>query len=438
MILPLSISLVAFVVCLLIGFLVYYQSSKKLEHKLFLALCLVNAWMALSEFLFIQSAEPAYTLFWAKTNILPGLAVSVALHFVFAITGIGIINKKWFLGIVYIPNILFYLYILITGGATINIVKGQWGNEVVYNVQSPFLSMVNLWISIFGFLSFIIPLIYYFKTGDIKKKKQLAYISLGFFMPTVLGSAIYFVKPLTGLDVPRVPSFFTMLLELLLGYAVWKFGLLDLNPVTAANNIVETISDMLLIIDRERRIVSYNNAVLKLSAYKHEEIIDKNIDKLFPGKGLHLLFDRLDAPEAVNNNKNTIDNYVVRQVEDALVTKNSEMIPVNISVSVLHEKDGEKAGYVLVARDITSQKIIDNENKKLIAELREAMENVKTLKGFIPICAKCKKVRDDQGYWSQIEKYILEHSDALISHGICPECAEELYGNEDWFQQKKE
>lgn len=437
MILPLTISLVAFVVCLLIGFLVYYQSSKKLEHKLFLALCLVNAWMALSEFLFIQSAEPAYTLFWAKTNILPGLAVSVALHFVFAITGIGIIKKKWFLGIVYIPNIIFYLYILYTGGAIIDIAVGRWGNEVVYNIQSPFLSLVNMWISIFGVLSFIIPLIYYFKTKGIKKKKQLAYISLGFFLPTVMGSAIYFVKPLTGIDIPRIPSFFTMLLELLLGYAVWKFGLLDLNPATAANNIVETMSDSLLIIDRNRRIVSYNNAVLRLSSYQHDEIIDNNINKLFSGKGLHLLFDRLDATTADNDTKKPVDHYIVRQVEDALVTKNSEMIPVNISVSVLYEKDGGKAGYVLVARDITSQKIIENENKKLIAELREAMENVKTLKGFIPICAKCKKVRDDQGYWSQIEKYISEHSDALVSHGICPECAEELYGNEDWYQSRK-
>ncbi|MBN1904024.1 MAG: PAS domain S-box protein [Deltaproteobacteria bacterium] len=435
MILPLTISFIAFVVCLLIGFLVYYQSSKKLEHKLFLALCLVNAWMALSEFLFIQSAEPAYTLFWAKTNIAPSLAVSVAFHFVLAIAGIGIIKKKWFLGIVYIPNILIYLYILFTGGAIIDIVRGPWGNEVVYNVQSPFLSLANLWITIFGFLSFIIPLIYYFKTGDIKKKKQLAYISLGFFLPTVMGSAIYFIKPITGIDIPKVPSFFTMLLELLLGYAVWKFGLLDLNPATAVNNIVETISDLLVIIDRNRRIVSYNNAVLRLSCYQHEEIIDNHVNKLFPGNGLQYLFDRLDAVD--NGTKKPVDHNIVRQVEDALVTKKSESIPVNISVSILHEKDGEKAGYVLVARDITSQKIAENENKKLITELREAIENVKTLKGFIPICAKCKKVRDDQGYWSQIEKYISEHSDALISHGICPECAEELYGNEDWYKSEK-
>ncbi len=437
MILPLTISLVAFVVCLLIGFLVYYQSSKKLEHKLFLALCLVNAWMALSEFLFIQSAEPAYTLFWAKTNIVPSLAVSVGFHFVFAITGIGIIKKKWFLGIVYIPNILFFLYILFTGGAIIGIAGGRWGNEVVYNVQPSFLSLINLWIAIFGFLSFIIPLIYYFKTRELKKKKQLAYISLGFFLPTVLGSAIYFIKPLTGIEIPRVPSFFTMLLELLLGYAVWKFGLLDLNPATAVKNIVETMSDLLVIIDRNRRIVSYNNVVLRLSCYQHEDIIDNHVNKLFSGNGLKYLFDRLDATAVDNVTKKPVDHYIVRQVEDTLVTKKSETIPVNISVSILHEKDGEKAGYVLVARDITSQKIAEDEKNKLIAELREAMENVKTLKGFIPICAKCKKVRDDQGYWSQIEKYISEHSEALISHGICPECAQELYGNEDWYKSKK-
>jgi PAS domain S-box-containing protein len=307
----------------------------------------------------------------------------------------------------------------------------------VYNFQSPFLALANLWIAIFGFLSFIIPLIYYFKSREIKKKKQLMYISIGFFLPTVLGSAIFFIKPITGINIPRVPSFFTMLLELLLGYAVWKFGLLDLNPATAAKNIIETMSDLLLIIDRDRRIVSYNNAVLKLSRYQQGEIIDIDINKLFTGTSLHDLFDRLETTANDSKSEKPLDYNIVRHAEDVLVTKKSERIPVNISVSMLHEKDGEKAGYVLVARDITIQKIAENENKKLIAELSEAMENVKTLKGLIPICAKCKKVRDDKGYWKQIEKYLAEHSEALFSHGICPECTEELYGDEDWYQQEE-
>jgi hypothetical protein len=64
---------------------------------------------------------------------------------------------------------------------------------------------------------------------------------------------------------------------------------------------------------------------------------------------------------------------------------------------------------------------------KLIDELQAALDNVKVLSGFIPICASCKKVRDDRGFWQQIEEYISEHSEALFSHSLCPDCARRLY-----------
>jgi hypothetical protein len=62
-----------------------------------------------------------------------------------------------------------------------------------------------------------------------------------------------------------------------------------------------------------------------------------------------------------------------------------------------------------------------------VAKLAKSLDEVKTLSGLLPICASCKKVRDDQGYWQQIEVYLVEHSDADFSHGICPECARKLY-----------
>ncbi len=74
----------------------------------------------------------------------------------------------------------------------------------------------------------------------------------------------------------------------------------------------------------------------------------------------------------------------------------------------------------------------------LIGELREALENVKTLRGLIPICASCKKVRDDKGYWSQIEAYLTLHSGAEFSHGICPECAQKLYPDHQNRNKDKE
>ncbi len=67
-------------------------------------------------------------------------------------------------------------------------------------------------------------------------------------------------------------------------------------------------------------------------------------------------------------------------------------------------------------------------------ELEEALSKVKILSGFLPICASCKKIRDDSGYWNQIEGYIREHSDVEFSHSICPDCAEKLYP--DYYKKK--
>jgi len=73
-------------------------------------------------------------------------------------------------------------------------------------------------------------------------------------------------------------------------------------------------------------------------------------------------------------------------------------------------------------RSLLEQEKTEAEKKNLIAELRQALEEVKSLRGIIPICSYCKQIRDDQGQWKKLEAYIHEHSDAEFSHGICPEC----------------
>lgn len=78
--------------------------------------------------------------------------------------------------------------------------------------------------------------------------------------------------------------------------------------------------------------------------------------------------------------------------------------------------------------EITERQGLQNEREKLIGQLQEALAQVRTLSGFLPICASCKKIRDDSGYWKQIESYISAHADVTFSHGICPECALKLYG----------
>ncbi len=80
----------------------------------------------------------------------------------------------------------------------------------------------------------------------------------------------------------------------------------------------------------------------------------------------------------------------------------------------------------LAAIALQNSRYIELLNEKT-ASLEKALTRVKTLSGLLPICASCKKIRDDQGYWNQIELYIKEHSMAEFSHSICPECAKKLY-----------
>jgi signal transduction histidine kinase len=89
--------------------------------------------------------------------------------------------------------------------------------------------------------------------------------------------------------------------------------------------------------------------------------------------------------------------------------------------------DGQNFGRIWTFRDITDRKRAEVERENLIADLQGALKEIRTLKGIIPICSHCKKIRDDKGYWNQIEAYIQDHSEAEFSHGICQECAKKLY-----------
>ncbi len=67
------------------------------------------------------------------------------------------------------------------------------------------------------------------------------------------------------------------------------------------------------------------------------------------------------------------------------------------------------------------------ERERLISALREALAHIKTLSGLLPICSGCKKIRDDKGYWSQVDSYIAQHSDAKFTHSLCPDCAKKYF-----------
>lgn len=95
------------------------------------------------------------------------------------------------------------------------------------------------------------------------------------------------------------------------------------------------------------------------------------------------------------------------------------------------DEEGSIKEIISVGRDVSDRKEIELEKEKLIADLQKALDQIRVLRGMLPICAGCKKIRDDKGYWLQIESYIQKHSEATFTHGMCPDCAQKVLDEMD-------
>jgi PAS domain S-box-containing protein len=98
-----------------------------------------------------------------------------------------------------------------------------------------------------------------------------------------------------------------------------------------------------------------------------------------------------------------------------------------VDVVPIRDDHGDVVAGMLLVQDITERKQAELERERLITELCQSLDHVKVLRGLLPICMNCKKIRDDQGYWQKLEVYIRQNSEAEFSHGLCPECAHKLY-----------
>ena len=181
--------------------------------------------------------------------------------------------------------------------------------------------------------------------------------------------------------------------------------------------LLATIPDIAVRTDTTGQILFINEAGLKMSGYAHTEILGNNM----------LSYIAPEDRERAFKNMMLMFEQSINPVEYHLLRKDGSKLLVEVNGNILKNEDGSPYGLVFICRDITKRKRAEEERENLISELEKALSEVKKLSGLIPICASCKNIRDDKGYWNQIESYIKEHSDVEFSHGICPECMKKLY-----------
>ncbi len=183
-------------------------------------------------------------------------------------------------------------------------------------------------------------------------------------------------------------------------------------------SIVESCEDAIVGETLDGVVTSWNTGAQRLYGYAPQEMIGRPVSILVPA------FRSYDLPEIYDQLKR---GQPLEPFETVRLRKDSKAIDVSLTVSPIRDRDGRVMGASTVARDITRRKAEEQERLRLIQELTDALTQVKTLSGLLPICASCKKIRNDNGYWEAVETYISEHSDADFTHGICPECVQRLY-----------
>jgi PAS domain S-box-containing protein len=189
--------------------------------------------------------------------------------------------------------------------------------------------------------------------------------------------------------------------------------------------LMRGMSDAVMVMDPTFHVTEYTGASERLYGWTREEVLGKCLRTDFVAE---FPDHDLDAYRA------SVASGQQSQVMMHAQRKTGDWIDLDTVVSPLRDGNGTLTGWMSVARDVTVRREAEEklraalaENERLVAELREAANNVKTLSGLLPICMYCKKIRDDGGYWERIEQYIGTHSDASFSHGMCPDCYHEHF-----------
>jgi PAS domain S-box-containing protein len=192
--------------------------------------------------------------------------------------------------------------------------------------------------------------------------------------------------------------------------------------------LYESTRDGMILTDMDGHILECNRAFSNMLGYSEEEIEGLTYQRMTPAKW-H------------DTEKDIIKNKVLRTgysdiYEKECIRKDGKVFPIFMRMWAIKDETGNVTGMWGIATDITKRKKTEEALEEKCRRLQQALDEVRTLRGILPICAKCKNIRDDKGYWSQIESYIRDHSEAEFSHGICPACAKKLYP--EFYKEKIE
>ena len=187
-------------------------------------------------------------------------------------------------------------------------------------------------------------------------------------------------------------------------------------------DVTQGIPESILLLSTDYKILWVNKATVHQTGFEEHELIGACCYKAIHGSDTHCGPPSNPCPvqELVKTGQpvTTVHEHH---------GKNGNTVYAEVSAYPIKDDAGNIVRFVHISRDITESMNLEKEREMLISELQDALVQIKTLKGIIPICTSCKKIRNHNGSWEQIESYIHRHSEAEFSHGMCPHCVKTHY-----------
>lgn len=347
-------SLLVSVICLFIGNFIYYKNPGNNLNRLVAILAFLIAFLAFTEFGYRQAETIETAQFWLRLSTLWPLVPSILIHISLMFT-----DKRKLLEhlstyvLIYIPAIIISILGLMTNPIVVHQYWG-WTYSLYPNIPLFFILM-SIWSLFGGVLTSLLFLMHYFSTKDELEKKQAKYIFLGLFAPLIVILTTDLILPLSSIDIPELTMTIITVGLIFIAYGIWRYRFPILTPAMAADKILSTMSNFLIILNTRRKIILVNQSALNLLNYNKEDLL---------GKQSELIFHHQEELENISFD----EIGQIKTFETDIKSSTNNYISVLMSVSLIKISEKEPLGLVCIGSDLTKEK-----------EIRKALEESEIL-----------------------------------------------------------
>ncbi len=315
---------------------------------------MVAAYVAFTEALLRMASNQEAAYLWMKLSSFWPFIIALTAHFILVYTEyVDLLKKRWLQFLIYGSASLISLVGLATNFLDGKPVMASWGCWVQSMPKtSPILVFTSAWIvgiSIYVFLKIVR---YLFRvTKD--KKKQAMYVTIGTSIPMVLGMTTEGIFPGLGIRVPELTTSGFIVGAVIWGYAIWRHKLFALTPATAAESIIQTMGDLLLLVDAEGKIVMSNQAASRLLGYEKEDLIGYSLDEI--------LVQERDDQSRTEQLRQILKANSAHGAEVVFLKHDGGKISISLSSAMILGSDGTQRGMVYVGQDLTERKKLEKQ-----------------------------------------------------------------------------